>query len=84
MLLNDFLCSCNSVVICAHKHKYRFDPATPERPWAQIVGGGCELPKDKPERFPTVIEGTVEDGVLKITIHNLKTGVVQATHVFRV
>lgn len=72
------------LVICAHKHKYRFDPATPERPWAQIVGGGCELPKDKPERFPTVIEGTVEDGALKITIHNLKTGAVQATHVFRV
>lgn len=70
--------------ICAHKHKYRFDPATPERPWAQIVGGGCELPKDKPERFPTVIEGVVEDGALKITIHNLKEGVVQATHVFRV
>ena len=70
--------------ICAHKHKYRFDPATPERPWAQIVGGGCELPKDKPERFPTVIEGVVEDGALKITIHNLKTGAVQATHVFRV
>ena len=69
--------------ICAHKHKYRFDPATPERPWAQIVGGGCELPKDKPERFPTVIEGVVEDGALKITIHNLKEGVVQATHVFR-
>ena len=72
------------LVICAHKHKYRFDPATPERPWAQIVGGGCELPKDKPERFPTVIEGVVEDGALKITIHNLKTGAVQATHVFRV
>ena len=72
------------LVICAHKHKYRFDPATPERPWAQIVGGGCELPKDKPERFPTVIEGVVEDGALKITIHNLKEGVVQATHVFRV
>ena len=68
------------LVICAHKHKYRFDPATAERPWAQIVGGGCELPKDVPERFPTVIEGMVEDGKLKITIHNLKTGVVQAVH----
>ena len=68
------------LVICAHKHKYRFDPATAGRPWAQIVGGGCELPKDVPERFPTVIEGMVEDGKLKITIHNLKTGVVQAVH----
>ena len=68
------------LVICAHKHKYRFDPATAGRPWAQIVGGGCELPKDVPERFPTVIEGMVEDGKLKITIHNLKTGVVQAEH----
>ena len=70
------------LVICAHKHKYRFDPATAGRPWAQIVGGGCELPKDVPERFPTVIEGMVEDGKLKITIHNLKTGVVQAEHLF--
>ena len=70
------------LVICAHKHKYRFDPATADRPWAQIVGGGCELPKDVPERFPTVIEGMVEDGKLKITIHNLKTGVVQAEHLF--
>ena len=68
------------LVICAHKHKYRIDPVTAERPWAQIVGGGCELPKDVPERFPTVIEGMVEDGKLKITIHNLKTGVVQAVH----
>ena len=68
------------LVICDHKHKYRFDPATAGRPWAQIVGGGCELPKDVPERFPTVIEGMVEDGKLKITIHNLKTGVVQAVH----
>ena len=72
------------LVICAHKHKYRYDAPTADRPWAQIVGGGCELPKDKPERFPTVIEGVVEDGALKITIHNLKTGAVQATHVFRV
>lgn len=70
------------LVICAHKHKYRFDAPTADRPWAQIVGGGCELPKDIPERFPTVIEGTVENGKLKITIHNLKTGVVQAEHLF--
>ena len=70
------------LVICAHKHKYRFDAPTADRPWAQIVGGGCELPEDVPERFPTVIEGTVENGKLKITIHNLKTGVVQAEHHF--
>ena len=70
------------LVICAHKHKYRFDPATAERPWAQIVGGGCELPKDVPERFPTVIEGMVEDGKLKIVVHNIKTGSVQAEHLF--
>ena len=71
------------LVICAHKHKYRYDPATTDRPWAQILGGGCELPKDVPERFPTVIEGTVENGALKITIHNLKTGLVQAVHTFK-
>ncbi|MGN0853096.1 MAG: metallophosphoesterase [Kiritimatiellia bacterium] len=70
------------LVVCAHKHKYRFDPATADRPWAQIVGGGCELPADVPERFPTVIEGTVENGALTVAVHNLKTGRVQAVHVF--
>ena len=70
------------LVVCAHKHKYRYDAPTADRPWAQILGGGCELPKDVPERFPTVIEGTVENGKLTITIHNLKTGVVQAVHKF--
>ena len=68
------------LVVCAHKHRYRFDPATAERPWAQIVGGGCEMPKDIAYRFPTVIEGTVEGGRLKIVVHNIKTGSVQAVH----
>lgn len=68
------------LVVCAHMHRYRFDPATAERPWAQIVGGGCEMPKDIAYRFPTVIEGTVEGDRLKIVVHNIKTGSVQAVH----
>lgn len=77
------VCGGVQLVICAHKHKYRYDAPTADRPWAQIVGGGCEMPKDNPARFPTVIEGQMAaDGRLKITIHNVKTGAVQAEHLF--
>lgn len=70
------------LVVAAHEHHYRFDPATADRPWAQIVGGGPEMPKDKASRFPTVIEGRIEGGKLKITVHNIKTGTVRAVHEF--
>ena len=69
------------LVVAAHEHNYRFDPATADRPWAQIVGGGPEL--NRPGRFPTVLEGTVEDGQLKIVVHNVKDGTVQATHLIK-
>jgi hypothetical protein len=36
-----------------------------------------------PDRFPTVIEGKVAGGELKITVHNIKTGSVQAEHAFK-
>lgn len=71
-----------NLVICAHKHKYRFDEPTVERPWGQIVGGGPELNRPDPARFPTVIEGLVEGDKLKIIVHNIKTGQVQAVHTF--
>lgn len=63
------------LVIAAHQHRYRFDPATATRPWAQLVGGGPELgfqgntPDDG--KFPTVIEGKVVDGKLRITVHDV-------------
>ncbi len=68
------------LLIAAHCHNYRFDPATPDRPWAQIVGGGCsESPTNS---YATVIEGRVEDGKLKITVHNVNAGTIAGEHVF--
>ena len=71
------------LIITAHQHHYRLDEATPQRPWAQLVGGGPEHAADEssehPELFPTVIEGEVRDGRLHMTIHNLRTRRVQHT-----
>lgn len=75
------------LIITAHQHHYRYDAPNKERTWAQIIGGGPERADDKsnerPEQFPTVIEGQVKDGRLAITIHNLRTGKVQDTFTFQ-
>jgi 3',5'-cyclic AMP phosphodiesterase CpdA len=69
------------LVVTAHQHCFRYDAPTAERPWAQIVGGGCEL--DGPEgRFPTVIEGKVVDGRLVVTVHDLRRETVAGEFVF--
>lgn len=69
------------LIITAHQHRYQYHAATADRPWAQIVGGGPEMGeyggKKNPNKFPTVIEGRVEDRRLHITIHNLVTLKVQ-------
>lgn len=69
------------LVVTAHQHRYHYHPATSERTWAQIVGGGPEMDEydgtNIPKRFPTVIEGKVQHGLLHITVHNLVTGAVQ-------
>jgi len=67
-------------IICAHQHVYRFDSPSPERPWAQIIGGGPELDNDRV--YPTVIEGQVECNTLKITVHNVSSGEIVAEHRF--
>ncbi len=63
------------VVITAHQHEYRYDAPTKSRPWGHFVGGGPELGvvrgKPSASRFPTVIEGKVEEGALKITVHDV-------------
>ena len=61
-------------------HRYRFDPATADRPWAQIVGGG---PGKNPWNFPTVIEGEIVGGELRLTCHNVLTGKIAGTHAFK-
>ena len=68
----------SQLLITAHQHRYRYDAPTAERPWAQIVGGGPDIGNtEHPDRFPTVIEGKVVDGKLRVTIHNLEKHVVQ-------
>ena len=66
------------LVVCGHAHRFRYDPPTAKRPWAQVVGGGPELgvSGDKPDasRFPTVIEGKVEDGKLRLVVHDVMHG----------
>ena len=69
------------VVVAAHMHRYRFDPATPDRSWAQVVGGGPG--KNEQVSYPTVIEGDTSGGELKLTVHNILTGQVVGTHSFK-
>lgn len=78
------------LIITAHQHCYRYDAPTPDRTWAQIVGGGPEMGfsgsgenrRERPELFPTVIEGKVVNGKLQVQIHNLVSGKVQETFIF--
>lgn len=57
------------LIITGHQHKYRYDAPEGERTWAQIVGGG-------PVDNPTIIEGCVRKGKLKITVHDNAAGTV--------
>ena len=78
------------LVVTAHQHRYRYDAPTADRPWAQIVGGGPDMGfvgqgekrKERPDLFPTVIEGLVADDQLCVNVHNCVTGRVQATFRF--
>ena len=63
------------LVVCGHKHRFRFDAPTADRPWAQVVGGGPELgvSGNRPDegKFPTVVEGKVENGRLRLVVHDV-------------
>lgn len=63
------------VLVSAHMHQYRFDAPAPDRCWAQIVGGGNSMQAGN--GFPTVIEGKVVGGKLRMTVHNIFSGKVQ-------
>ena len=67
------------LVMAGHTHRYRFDPATPDRPWAQIVGGG----RGAAPRFQTLIEGKVEGGELVMRVHNTDADTIVAEHRFK-
>ena len=70
------------LVIAAHQHQFRYDAPTADRPWAQIVGGGPELGKPGYGRFPTVIEGTVENGTLVVAVHDVLNGKLAGRYAF--
>ena len=67
------------LVMAGHTHRYRFDPATSDRPWAQIVGGG----RGAAPRFQTLIEGKVEGGELVVRVHNTDADEIVAVHRFK-
>lgn len=70
-----------NLVITAHMHRFRIDEPSADRPWTQIVGGGT-TPGSKTS-FPTVIEGRVENGALRVLVHNVGTGEVVLERSFR-
>ena len=74
------------LVIAAHKHRFRYDAPTNDRPWAQIVGGGPELGashgKVDAGLFPTVIEGCIEGGRLVVAVHDVFRGTVAGRYDF--
>jgi len=68
-----------SLVVVAHRHRFRYDPPAADRCWAQVSGGGPDLSGKDPSRSPTVIEGAVEDGRLVVRVHDVLRGVVAET-----
>ena len=54
------------LVIAAHEHAFRFDPATESRCWAQVVGGGPEL-----EQNTTIMIGEADRRSLRLTVEKM-------------
>lgn len=63
------------LVVTGHKHRFEYFPADAKRKWAMVIGGGPELGiyGNKPDasRFPTVVEGKVVDGRLRLIVHDV-------------
>ena len=62
-----------SLVVSGHTHRYIHYAPDADRPWAQIVGGGCPAGPRK-GGFATVVEGRVENGALHIVVHDVSNG----------
>lgn len=63
-----------NLVVSGHTHRFaRYAPFA-DCPWTQIIGGGCNVGPAVKRGFPTVIEGRVEDGRLRIRVHNCADG----------
>ncbi|GHT25056.1 hypothetical protein AGMMS4957_19190 [Bacteroidia bacterium] len=56
-------------VITAHMHRFKYDPATSKRGWAQICGGGPNL-----DREVTVIHGKAEGKFMEIVVDSVSKG----------
>ncbi|MDR2169131.1 MAG: metallophosphoesterase [Planctomycetaceae bacterium] len=57
------------LVVCGHHHNFSFEPATDERTWAQVVGGGHEDNKQI-----TVIHGHADSNKLEVVVDELHEG----------
>lgn len=66
------------LVVCGHKHRFRYDPPTADRLWAQVLGGGPDLGtlRGRPDDslFPTVVEGWTDGDALRLRVHNVHRG----------
>jgi len=62
------------LVVGAHQHRFRFDEPSAARRWAQVVGGGPEYGTNDASRFPTVVEGKIENGRLRLRVHDVFGG----------
>ena len=63
------------LVVAGHRHLFRYDPPAGGRKWAQVLGGGPELGvhNGQPDagKFPTVVEGFVDEGRLRVVVHDV-------------
>jgi len=66
------------LVMAGHTHTYRFDPETPKRRWAQLVGGGRGG-----STYQTLVDCRVDGGELVADVWNTDKDVLVATHKFR-
>lgn len=63
------------LVVAAHLHRFRRYAPDADRPWIQLVGGGCDAAcAAVGAGRPTVIEGRVEDGALLVRVHDAVDG----------
>ena len=62
-----------NLVVSGHTHRFRHYAPDAERSWTQIVGGGCPAGPHK-SGFATVTEGFVEDGCLRVRVHDVSNG----------
>lgn len=69
------------LVVAGHQHCFRYDAPSDGRVWAQIVGGGCDAAKGR-RGYPTVVEGRVENGALRVAVHDCINGKVALDKTF--